>query len=524
MPKASSEIPVIDLFAGPGGLGEGFSSLAERGHSHFRIGLSVEMNVIAHKTLELRAFFRQFRNGRVPADYYAHLRGEISREELFAKYPEQSGAAATEAWQAELGVADEGELDRRIRKGIGKHKNWVLIGGPPCQAYSVVGRARNQGKKGYRAEEDPRHFLYREYLGIIARHWPAAFVMENVKGLLSCKVGDNRIFQQIMQDLRNPAAVYGNGKAGQRKYDGYRIYSLVRKNPGFDIFGLPMVEPQDFIIESEKYGVPQTRHRVILVGVRADIDIEPEVLVPADGPVSTGTALFGLPRLRGGLSQEEDTPGQWKSVLEGAVNSDWYKEVPEFGGVKVKEKIQKVSGNLKIPKYGRGKEFIKFEAKAKYRPDWYLDKKLGGVCNSTTRAHIAEDLHRYLYASSYASSTGTSPKLKNFPVALHPKHKNVSKAVDSNHFGDRFRVQLEDTPSTTVVSHIAKDGHYYIHPDPTQCRSLTVREAARLQTFPDNYFFCGNRTEQYTQVGNAVPPLLAQQIAQIVRKLLEKVS
>jgi DNA (cytosine-5)-methyltransferase 1 len=129
-------------------------------------------------------------------------------------------------------------------------------------------------------------------------------------------------------------------------------------------------------------------------------------------------------------------------------------------------------------------------------------------------------LHRYLFAAAFAKTKGRSPLLQDFPRALLPKHENVKEALKETKFNDRFRVQLAGRPSTTITSHISKDGHYFIHYDPTQCRSLTVREAARLQTFPDNYFFEGPRTEQYRQVGNAVPPLLAQQIAEIVADLL----
>ena len=156
--------------------------------------------------------------------------------------------------------------------------------------------------------------------------------------------------------------------------------------------------------------------------------------------------------------------------------------------------------------------------------DRFLDDQIEGVCNHSTRSHLDTDLVRYLYAAIYAQVNGTSPKLRDFPEKLLPAHQNANEAVETGKFADRFRVHLKNEPAKTITSHISKDGHYYIHYDPTQCRSYTVREAARLQTFPDNYFFTGPRTSQYIQVGNAVPPLLANQIAEIVWKAFDSLS
>jgi DNA (cytosine-5)-methyltransferase 1 len=151
------------------------------------------------------------------------------------------------------------------------------------------------------------------------------------------------------------------------------------------------------------------------------------------------------------------------------------------------------------------------------------DERLPVLTAHEARSHMASDLRRYLYAATFAQKTGRSPRLADFPEGLLPEHRNVELGRTGKMFSDRFRVQLADHVSTTITSHISKDGHYFIHYDPAQCRSLTVREAARLQTFPDNYFFAGPRTEQYHQVGNAVPPQLAKQIAQIVAEVLDAV-
>src|ERR1700674_4859612 len=198
-------IPVIDLFAGPGGLGEGFSAFQVKGKKQFKIVLSIEKDPFARETLRLRSFFRQFAD-TVPDSYYQLLRGEITLDELFLRHPNEASRADDEAWLAELGNPKKNpssEIDERIERALNGASNWILIGGPPCQAYSIVGRSR-MAQNRERLEKDHRHFLYKEYLRIIAVHRPPVFVMENVKGILSSKVEGSLIIDRILADLKKP--------------------------------------------------------------------------------------------------------------------------------------------------------------------------------------------------------------------------------------------------------------------------------------------------------------------------------
>lgn len=524
--KAEQIIPVIDMFAGPGGLGEGFASYEkDDGSNPFKVRLSVEKEESAYQTLRLRSFYRQFPRSKVPTEYYEFLRGNGNLDQrlrvLYDKFPDEAENAAFESWCAELGEVNLDLTQARIRTAVDSAKHWILVGGPPCQAYSLAGRSRNRGNKSYEPENDSRQFLYVEFLQTLADHEPTVFILENVKGLLSATVNNQYIFSRMLDDLRNPAeAVIREGRS-VRNHDKhracYRIHSLVRWETGNG-------DLNNYVVRMEDHGIPQARHRLIVIGVREDAgNVTPQTLLSGN-KISARSVLTGLPRLRSGLSKEDDSPGLWINRLQESLNTGWFSELTLSDG-KVAELLEDVTNDLSRPRENRGAEFIPFNCSVDYRKDWYLDSRLKGACNHSTRSHIVNDLYRYLFAACYTRiHNGRSPVLNNFPAGLLPEHGNVDKAMGGGNFADRFRVQPYSRPSTTITSHISKDGHYYIHPDPTQCRSLTVREAARLQTFPDNYFFCGPRTSQYVQVGNAVPPLLAVQIAEIVFHVLKDIG
>lgn len=512
--SVQKKIPVVDLFAGPGGLGEGFSSYSRpTGTQPFRIGVSIEKDREAHATLTLRSFFRQFARDEVPDAYYQHLRGEICRDTLFDLHPRQAAKARHEAWLCELGQVRPEEVDDRVSAVTADSDRWVLIGGPPCQAYSLVGRSRMKGADPKKFEQDPRHFLYREYLRIIAAHRPPVFVMENVKGLLSATHGGSNMFERILSDLEAPyRAISGTG-AGRLRY---RLHALSTPRQGRLLASFD--GPEDFVVRAEDYGIPQARHRIIIVGIRDDLGRSPRRLAPSPRAIPVKEVINDLPHLRSQISRGEDSIDAWRSVL-----IETARDLSRSGGT-----LSGFIATLPMDSTREmpiGAEFMQTRKKPRYRADWYRDDRLGGVCNHVSRSHLRADIQRYFFAAAFAAAqngAGRSPVLSDFPDGLLPKHENVSRALEGNMFSDRFRVQIANRPSTTITSHISKDGHYYIHPDPLQARSLTVREAARLQTFPDNYLFCGPRTSQYHQVGNAVPPLLARQIAAIVDEVLSR--
>lgn len=512
---ARKPIPVIDLFAGPGGLGEGFSSLRDRsGNRAFRIGLSVETDDHAHRTLLLRSFYRQFEDGP-PSDYYAYLTGgpPHTLEELLELYPLESEAAQREAWCGTLGKAAPQTVNRRIECALGRTRgNFVLIGGPPCQAYSIAGRSRMNGSA--RFAEDERHTLYREYLRIIRKHRPAVFVMENVKGLLSSKHRDRLILRQILRDLARPI----------RGLE-YQLVALasVDDETLFDLRDTDNVEPESFLVEAEQYGVPQARHRIIIVGIKSGFRRSSALYslqLRKGARTHCADVIEDLPPIRSALSRGLEKDEAWASTIRKAARAQWVREVESDHSRElarlIREYARNIDGTLTT-----GGRFIEACESPTCHARWYLDPNLTGVCNHESRSHIPDDLHRYLFVSCYGELKHFSPRIRHFPANLLPNHANISLARGNGMFNDRFRVQLWEKPATTVTAHIAKDGHYFIHPDPSQCRSLTVREAARLQTFPDNYFFEGPRTEQYRQVGNAVPPLLARQIAIAVHTAFE---
>lgn len=411
----------IDLFAGAGGLSEGFIREGFTPVAH------VEMDEAACFSLRTRVAYHYFKQHNYDT-YISYLKGDISRTELYADIPAELKDSVIN-----LPIGDEynARIHKQIEKSLGKNKVDLIIGGPPCQAYSIVGRARSKnGMQG-----DPRNYLYVQYAGYLEKYKPKMFVFENVLGLKSANRG---IYLRHMEELF--------------KEKGYSM--------------------KLFTVEANKFGVLQNRKRIIIIGWREDLKPKIPDLEAVDLSSNYKVAdIFGdLPKLMAG-----DGVDKYSSYCSGRVN-----------------------------------EYLK---------DSYIRNGTNVLTQHISRPHTDQDKKIYKIAVRKWNDRSERLNYNDLPDELKT-HKNRES------FCDRFKVVADDLGySQTVVAHISKDGHYYIHPDIQQNRSITVREAARLQSFPDDYYFegvkeKGNRTAAFKQIGNAVPPLMAYEIAKRIKKML----
>ena len=411
----------IEVFSGAGGLSEGFIRAGFEGIAH------VEMNKEACLTLETRAIYHYLKRKNQLGIYKQYLQGFITRNELIENFG-IPGDVLKSVINKEISDKTIESIFQSIDDRLLGRTPDLLIGGPPCQAYSIVGRARDPNKM----KEDPRNHLYLYYVEFLKKYQPKVFVFENVPGILSANNGSQlgKIFDAI-------------------KAVGYNVEYKV--------------------LNSKNFNVLQDRKRVIIIGSRSDLD-------------------FQYPDFK-----EKDLSDSKKGFGE-------------------------LYRDLKFLKHGEGimgavdyandtiSDYLK-ESKIRTEEDEFVTQHI-------VRPNNENDLQIYRLAVEFKSKGKNLNYRDDVPQHLK-KHKNESS------FLNRFNVVAEDNLSQTVVAHIAMDGHYYIHPDINQNRSISIREAARIQSFPDNYFFEGSRTAAFKQIGNAVPPLLAEGIAKEILKKLK---
>ena len=398
---------VIDLFAGAGGLSEGFVQAGFVPIAH------VEMDKDACNTLRTRCCFHYLRANNQLDIYYKYLKGEITRETLYGGVPEEVTNAVINVEISDDTINETFGKIKQLAKG---RKIDMIIGGPPCQAYSLLGRHRKT------MENDPRTLLYLQYGKFLKEFTPKGFVFENVPGLLSAKKGEH--FQNL-----------------QTYFDelGYKVHYKM--------------------LNASDYGVLQERHRIIIVGWQKDNDMGyPDIdKITTDAVIND--ILGDLPLLKAG---EKEMVSSYKKE-----NNSYLRE----SGIRLD-----------------GEKF---------------------VTQNITRPVNSNDAAIYAYAIKLWDSKQVRVKYTDLPIELR-----TQKNEDS--FLDRFKVVNGKGKAHTVVAHLAKDGHYYIHPSLSVCRSISVREAARMQSFPDNFYFEGSRSAMFKQIGNAVPVLMAKKIAESI--------
>jgi DNA (cytosine-5)-methyltransferase 1 len=393
----------IDLFAGCGGLTEGFYRQGFKALTH------VEYDHYACESLRTR-----MKHYGYPENKISVLEKDITDEDILS--------------------CIEGEINNETVD--------VLIGGPPCQAYSSLGRAKDENGM----QDDPRNFLFEIYERILTHFNPKIFVFENVTGLLTAKLGNKKIIDIILKRL------------GQE-------YNLIHN-------------PNEMVLNSCDYGVPQIRKRVILIGVRKDINIDP------------------------------------KEIYKGIIKTHYNPDSPDKEKINKKKfiTVKEAISDLPFLNPGQGEKQIKHSVK---KWNGFLEN-IRDKNNKILMDHIART-HNELDKKRYREMSKNKWTFKDL-LEKQPALNHINQRV----FDNSYVVQFWDKPARTIIAHLYKDGNQFIHPDHNQERTLTPREAARLQSFPDDFVFEGSRTQQYKQIGNAVPPLMAEAIAKSIKNNLNK--
>ena len=409
------EFSFIDIFAGAGGLAEGFILNSFKPVAH------IEMNKFACDTLLTRAAYHYLCEHNKISIYNNYLSGKITRDKMLSYIPNDIKKTILNITLSENNLTS---TFKTIRENLPNNKNVdVLVGGPPCQAYSLVGRA----VKGKKIIDDPRNFLYKIYLKFLNEFKPKVFIFENVVGLLSANNGS------YLNSLK-----YGISKAG---------YNLDLK-----------------ILVASDFGVLQNRKRIIIIGIRKD------------------------------LKKENLFPDSTKFSKKYTLSEIFLDLPPLLDDKKVQEYCNDITPYCK-------------KTNLRTKTD---------VLTQHYRRYINEH-DKMIYRLAISKWNREKKRLLYTDIPLNQRtHKNQKS------FLDRFKVVASNEhESQTILAHLSKDGHYFIHPDINQCRSITIREAARIQSFPDSYYFEGNRGAAFTQIGNAVPPLMSKAIASKIYLYLE---
>lgn len=402
---ANKKYTFIDLFAGCGGLSEGFYKEGFKALAH------VEIDKYCCSTLRERM------------KYYGYSQNDIDKSVI------ESDIKAD-------------NIINRIEYAVGKSEVDMIIGGPPCQAYSSAGRARDENGM----KNDPRNYLFEHYVKILNHFKPKFFVFENVTGLLTTNINGIKILQLV--------------------------FAALKKN--FKI----VEQPSTLLFNTANYGVPQIRKRLIIIGVRKDLDLRPEEIYES----------LKITHYDPDMSEEDSRKlKKYVSVADA---------IGDLPIIHAGQKIKELSYNSK-----ESNDYL----------SWVRSEGETLVFDHITRTQNEKDTERY---SEMAKNHWTFEQLlENRPDLNHEK-KRV--------FNNSYTVQFWEKPARTIIAHLSKDGNQFIHPDYRQGRSLSVREAARLQSFPDDFRFSGSMCQQFKQIGNAVPPLFAQCIARNIKKVINR--